>query len=30
MACVTNDDGSPIQQFGLQGFVNGPIDAILA
>jgi hypothetical protein len=30
IACVTNDDGSPIQQFGLQGFANGPIDAILA
>jgi hypothetical protein len=30
IACVTNDDGSPIQQFGLQGFTSGPIGAILA
>ncbi len=30
IACVTNDDGSPVAEFGLQGFGGGPIDALLA
>jgi hypothetical protein len=29
MAGVTNPDGSPIQEFGLSGFAQGPIDEIL-
>jgi hypothetical protein len=29
MAHVTNDDGSPIQEFGLRGFSSGPINALL-
>jgi hypothetical protein len=29
MAGVTNPDGSPIQEFGLSGFTQGPIDEIL-
>jgi hypothetical protein len=29
MARVTNDDGSPIQEFGLRGFSSGPINALL-
>ena len=29
MACVTNEDGSPVQEFGLRGFASGPISEIL-
>ena len=29
MACVTNDDGSPVQEFGLRGFTSGAIPDLL-
>jgi hypothetical protein len=28
MFCLTNPDGSLIDEFGLQGFSRGPIDAL--
>ncbi len=29
MACVTDDDGNPVEEFGLQGFTPGPIPELL-
>ena len=29
MACVTNEDGSPVQEFGIQGFGASPIAELL-
>lgn len=30
MAGITNDDGSPVQEFGIAGFTSGAIDGILS